>query len=128
MGAPNRGTSSSLNDPDERTTKGGVKIEAVQLGDLKVKRATYPVGWKFSRDMGAERCQDTHVGYAISGHITAELDDGTRVEIRADSAFIVPAGHDAWVVGDEPCVIVQFDEGESAARRFNVARREAKAA
>jgi hypothetical protein len=42
--------------------------------------------------------------------------------------FAIPAGHDAWVTGDEPCVIVQFDEGESAARRFNVVRPAAKAA
>jgi hypothetical protein len=42
--------------------------------------------------------------------------------------FVIPAGHDAWVVGDEPFVMVQFDEGESAARRFNVAGATAKVA
>jgi hypothetical protein len=64
----------------------------------------------------------------VSGHIIAELDDGTRLEFAAGNVFVVPAGHDAWVVGDEPCVIVQFDEGESAARRFNVEAATAKAA
>ncbi len=118
MGTGNKGTMKSFDNPDERVTKGGVEIEVVQLGDLKAKRATYPPGWKYSQDMGAPRCYDTHVGYPISGRIVVEFDDGTRLEFRPGSAFIVPAGHDAWVVGDEPCTIVQFDEGESAARRF----------
>jgi hypothetical protein len=121
MGSGNKGTSKSFDKPDERTTKGGVEIETVHLGDFKARRATYPPGWKFSRDMGAPRCYDTHVGYMISGRIEAEFEDGSRVEYGPGAAFIVPAGHDAWVVGDEPCVLVQFDEGESAARRFNVA-------
>jgi hypothetical protein len=128
MGTGNKGVSKSFDRPDERVTKGGVEVEVVQLGDVKVKRATYPAGWRFSRDMGAPKCLDTHVGYTVSGRIVAELDDGTRVEFGPGSAFIVPAGHEAYVVGDEPCVIVQFDEGESAARRFNVPSVASKAA
>jgi uncharacterized cupin superfamily protein len=128
MASPNRGTSKSLDAPDEHTSKGGVEMDAVMLGDIKVKRATYPSGWRFSRDMGADRCYDTHVGYTVSGNITVELEDGTRLEFGPGSAFIVPPGHDAWVVGDQPCTIVQFDEGETAARRFNVEHRAARAA
>jgi hypothetical protein len=128
MASPNRGTSKSLDSPEEHMAKGGVEVDVVKLGDIKVKRATYPKGWRFSKDMGADRCYDTHVGYTISGSITAELEDGTRLEFGKGSAFIVPPGHDAWVVGEEPCVIVQFDEGESAARRFNVEHRAARAA
>jgi uncharacterized cupin superfamily protein len=128
MASPNRGTSKSLDRPDEHTSKGGVQIDAVMLGDIKVKRATYPNGWRFSKDMGADRCYDTHVGYAISGRIGVELEDGTRLEFGAGDAFIVPPGHEAWVVGEEPCTIVQFDEGESASQRFNVQHREARAA
>ncbi len=128
MGTGNKATSKSFDKADEHVSKGGVEIEVVQLGDFKAKRATYPVGWKFSRDMGAPKCHDTHVGYTLSGRIVAEFDDGTRVEFGPGSAFIVPAGHDAHVVGDEPCVIVQFDEGESAARRFNVPSVVSKAA
>jgi hypothetical protein len=120
MGSGNKGTTKSFDKPDDRVSKGGVEIEVVQLGDVKVKRATYPVGWRFSRDMGAPKCLDTHVGYALSGRIMVELDDGTRFETGPGAAFMIPAGHDAYVVGDEPAVIVQFDEGESAASRFNV--------
>ena len=128
MAAPISGTMKSFDKADERVSKGGVEIEVLQIGDMKVRRATYPSGWKFSTHMGAPKCQDTHVGYTLSGHMVAELDDGTRLEFGPGSVFVVPAGHDGWVVGDEPCVIVQFDEGESAARRFNVAGTAAKAA
>jgi len=120
MGSTIKGTAKSLATPDDHMSKGGVEIDIVQIGDMKVKRATYPSGWRFSKDMGASRCYDTHVGYAISGRIVAELESGARIEIGPGSAFVIPAGHDAYVVGSEPCVLVQFDEGESAARRFNV--------
>ena len=127
MAALISGTMKSFDSPDEHVTKGGVEVDVLQVGDMKVKRATYPSGWKFSTHMGAPRCQDTHVGYTISGHMTAELDDGTRLEFRPGSVFVIPPGHDAWVTGAEPCTLVQFDEGESASRRFNVAGATTKA-
>jgi hypothetical protein len=121
MATPVSGTMKSFDSPDEHVAKGGVEIDILQVGDMKVKRATYPSGWKFSTHMGAPKCLDTHVGYTVSGHMIAELDDGTRLEFGPESVFVVPSGHDAWVTGDESCTIVQFDEGESAAHRFNVA-------
>ena len=128
MSTPIGGTMKSFDKPDEHITKGGLEIDILQVGDMKVKRVTYRSGWKFSKDMGAPKCLDTHVGYTVSGHIIAELDDGTQLELSPGSVFVIPPGHDAWVTGDEPCVIVQFDEGESAARSFNVAGAAAKAA
>lgn len=128
MAAPIGGTMKSFDTPDSHATKGGVEIDVLQIGDLKVKRATYPSGWRFSTHMGAPQCFDTHVGYTVSGHLTTEFNDGTRLEYGPGSVFVIPAGHDAWVVGDEPFVMVQFDEGESAARRFNVEGATAKAA
>ena len=128
MPTPLRGATKSFDKPDEQFAKGGVQVDTLQLGDMKVRRASYPPGWKFSTHMGAPRCMDTHVGYALSGRIEVELSDGARLEISPGSVFAIPAGHDAWVVGDEPCVLVQFDEGESAARRFNVEAPAAKAA
>ena len=118
MATMSKAASRSLDQPDEHIEKGGVKIDVVQLGDIKVKRAKYPPGWRFSKDMGAERCQDTHVGYVIEGEIHAVIDDGTELHTKAGDVFIVPAGHDAW--SDDGCTIVQFDEFESAAQRFGV--------
>lgn len=128
MATPIAGITKSFDSPDEHATKGGVEIDVLQVGDMKVKRVTYPPGWRFSTHMGAARCPDTHVGYAVSGRLAAELGDGTLLEFGPGSVFVIPAGHDGWVVGDEPCVIVQFDEGESAARRFNVDTSTAKVA
>jgi uncharacterized cupin superfamily protein len=118
MATTSKAMSRSFSQPDEQAEKGGVKIDIVYLGDIKVKRATYPSGWKFSTDMGADRCQDNHVGYVINGHITAKLDDGTEIETRAGDVFIVPANHDAWA--HEETTLVQFDEFDGAARRFGL--------
>ncbi len=122
------GLKKSFGRPDEHITKGNVDIDVLLVGDMKVKRASYPPGWKFSKDMGAPRCQDTHVGYGISGRMIVELTDGRRLEFGPGDVFVIPPGHDAWVDGNEPCMIVQFDEGESAMRRFNVSSGAAKAA
>jgi hypothetical protein len=128
VATPVNGMMVSFDSSDEHVSKGGVEIDVVRVGDMKVKRASYPVGWKFSTHMGAPRCQDTHVGYTVSGHMHVELAGGDQLEFAAGSVFVIPPDHDAWVVGDEPCVIVQFDEGESAARRFSVQNAAAEAA
>jgi hypothetical protein len=111
-----KAASRSFDQPDEQAEKGGVAIDVVYLGDLKVKRAKYPPGWKFSRDMGADRCGDTHVGYTIEGSLRTVMDDGTELDIKTGDVFKIPGGHDAWT--EEGCTIVQFDEFDSAARRF----------
>ena len=110
----------SLDAPEQHLTRGGVEIDVVHLGDMKVKRATYPRGWRFSKDMGEDRCGDTHVGYCLSGGFHIVLGDGTELDIKTGDAFAIPANHDAWTVGDEPATIVQFDEGGSAAERYGL--------
>lgn len=122
------GTTKSFDTPEDHRTVGGVEIDIVNIGDMKVKRATYPVGWRFSKHMGASTCLDTHIGYTLSGHMTVLLDDETQLAFGPGDVFVIPAGHDAWVTGGEPRTIVQFDEGESAARRFNVVETTVKAA
>jgi uncharacterized cupin superfamily protein len=118
MATMSKAASRSFDQPDEQLEKGGVQIDVVYLGDVKVKRAKYPGGWRFSKDMGADRCQDTHVGYVIEGSIHAVMDDGTELETKTGEVFAVPAGHDAWT--DEGCTLVQFDEFDSAAQRFGL--------
>jgi uncharacterized cupin superfamily protein len=99
----------SFAQPDEQAEKGGVTIDVVYLGDIKVKRATYPQGWRFSKDMGADRCQDNHVGYVIKGRTTVRHDDGTEVELGPGKPYVIEPGHDAWVVGDEGVVAYEFE-------------------
>jgi uncharacterized cupin superfamily protein len=118
MATMSKAGSRSFEQPDEQVEKSGVMIDVVYLGDVKVKRAKYPAGWRFSKDMGADRCGDTHVGYVIDGVMHVEMDDGTTFDTPAGEVFVVPANHDAWT--DEGCTFVQFDEFDSAARRFGV--------
>jgi quercetin dioxygenase-like cupin family protein len=120
MAIVNSGSARSLHKPDDHFSRGGAEIDVVQLGDLKVKRGTYPPGWRYSERMGAPICYDTHVGYALSGRLHVDLSDGSSFEIAPGDAFMIPAGHDAYTVGDEPFVLIQFDEGDSAASRFNL--------
>ncbi len=56
MATGNRGATKSFSRPDDHLSKGGVEIDIVQLGDVKVKRASYPPGWRFSERMGAPKC------------------------------------------------------------------------
>jgi hypothetical protein len=70
-------------------------------------------GWRWSKDVrplaGTQSCQVAHFGYNISGRMMVEMDDGTRREVGPGDVALIPAGHDAWVIGDEPCVMVDFE-------------------
>jgi quercetin dioxygenase-like cupin family protein len=69
-------------------------------------------GWKWSKDVklivNTNSCQMTHTGYGISGRLHAKMDDGTEREFGPGEVSYVPPGHDAWVVGNEPLVAIDF--------------------
>ena len=83
-------------------------------------RAVYEPGWRWSTDMpgiaGTATCQLHHLGYAISGTMHVVTDDGQELDITPESVYEIPAGHDAWVVGDTPWVTVEW----TSARTFGV--------
>ena len=89
------------------------KLEIAKIGGAIVGRATFQPGWKWSESVkpiaGTDSCQKHHNGYCVSGQMLVKLDDGTEIEARAGDAYEFPAGHDGWVVGDEACVMVDFD-------------------
>jgi len=103
---------------DVRTFPKG-RAEIVTIDESIVGRVTYEAGWHWSRDlapiMGTKTCQLHHVGYAISGMMHIAMDDGLSVDIPAGSAFDIPAGHDAWVVGRAPWVAVVWNSLRSYA-------------
>lgn len=107
--------------PDEIRTFAHGRAEVVNLDDSMVGRATYEPGWRWSTDMpaiaGTATCQLHHLGYSISGSMHVVMNDGQEVDIAAESVYEIPAGHDAWVVGDEPWVTVEW----TSARSFGVA-------
>ena len=111
----------SFNKPDEVRTPPKTKIEVVKVGDSTVMRATFEPGWKWSECIkpiaGTDSCQAPHVNYVISGRMKVVMDDGTEMEMGAGDAADIPPGHDAWVIGNEPCVAIDFAAGKVYAKK-----------
>lgn len=100
----------SFNTPDKTNTFPKTKVEVVTIGDKTLLRNTFDTGWKWSQDVkpaaGTDSCQTHHRLYMVSGRLKAVMDDGTEIEIGPGDVGDIPAGHDAWVVGDEPAVSI----------------------
>jgi len=98
--------------PDEVRTFEKGKFELVHLGGMTIGRASYQPGWKWSEHVGkatgAKSCMVEHVGMVVSGRATAAMDDGRVIEMKPGDLFYIEAGHDSWVVGDEPYVSLHF--------------------
>jgi len=99
--------------PDETTNpfaKG--TIEKVAIGGLEVARETLEPGWKWSEDVKpvakTDSCMKYHVKYFLSGRQAVRMDDGTELEFGPGDLAIIRPGHDAWVVGDEPNVLLEL--------------------
>jgi len=111
----------SFDKPDEVRTPQKTKIEVVKVGDSTVMRATFEPGWKWSECIkpiaGTNSCQAPHVNYVISGRMKVVMDDGTEMEMGPGDAADIPPGHDAWVIGNEPCVAIDFAAGKVYAKK-----------
>jgi class 3 adenylate cyclase len=110
----------SLSAPDETRTFPNGKLEIFELDDVVVGRTVFEPGWRWSKDVkdiaGTPSCQYHHLGVVISGTLHVEMDDGLTLEIGPDSAFEIPPGHDAWVVGDEAWITIDMAGMRSFAR------------
>ena len=100
---------------------GGVRLEVASAGAARVKRMIYPPGFKWSSAMksivGTDRCMHAHVGFLARGEIHIEYADGCIVEYKAPQVVAIDPGHDGWVVGREPVILIEFDfEGDTVAR------------
>jgi hypothetical protein len=105
----------------ERRDIGHVRLEVGRAGEARVKRMIYPPGFRWSKDMkpavGTELCMHAHVGFLAHGEIHIEYADGCVVEHKAPQIVAIEPGHDGWVVGREPVVIIEFDfEGDTVRR------------
>jgi class 3 adenylate cyclase len=107
--------------PDEVRTFPHGRADVVALDESPVGRAVYEPGWRWTRDVatiaGTKTCQMHHLGYSISGVVHVVTDDGQELDILPESIYEIPAGHDAWVLGDEPWVTIEW----TSARTFGVA-------
>ena len=88
------------------------KLELVTVGGKSIGRATFNPGWKWStsvKDIAhTESCVAPHFQYHVSGVLKVKMDTGEEFELRAGDISMLAPGHDAWVVGDEPVVVVDF--------------------
>jgi hypothetical protein len=105
----------------ERRNVGHVQLEVGRAGAARVKRMIYPVGFRWSKDMkpaiGTDLCMHAHVGFLAHGEIHVEYADGCVIEHKAPQIVAIEPGHDGWVVGREPVVIIEFDfEGDTVER------------
>ena len=102
----------SFSRPDEVKTFEKGRVELLHFGDSVVGRATLQPGWRWSLHLkphvGTEWCESTHFGYLISGRLHIKMADGKEFEIGPGEVGYVPAEHDAWVVGREPVVLVDW--------------------
>lgn len=101
-----------FDSPDEVRTFAKGRFEIVRIGGMIIGRASYEPGWKWSTHVGAalgkRSCEVEHVGLVISGRATAAMDDGSVTVLKPGDLFHITAGHDSWVVGDEPYVSLHF--------------------
>ena len=105
----------------QRRDLGHVQLDVGPAGQARIKRMIYPPGFRWSVDMkpvvGTELCMHAHVGFLARGEIHVEYSDGCVVEHKAPQIVAIEPGHDGWVVGKEPVVLIEVDfEGDTVSR------------
>jgi uncharacterized cupin superfamily protein len=103
----------SFDEPDESRRPDKTQVDVVRLGDVQVARTTMQPGWRWSECVkpvaGTDTCQARHVGAVVSGRMHIVQHDGTEADLVPGHAYVIDPGHDAWVVGDEVFVGLEFD-------------------
>ncbi|HLC77108.1 MAG TPA: cupin domain-containing protein [archaeon] len=102
----------AFSNPDEVRTFEKGRVELIKIGDSTVGRLTLQPGWKWSEHVKpiakTDSCQAPHFQYHISGTMHVLMDDGTEKDVKEGEVSMLAAGHDAWVIGNEPVVVVDF--------------------
>jgi hypothetical protein len=111
----------NFSKPDETRTFEKGKMELVNVGGGQVGRATLQPGWKWSLHVKpiakTQLCEAAHFGYMISGKMHVVMADRTTAEAGPGEIVAIPAGHDAWVVGQEPVVFIDWTGASNYAKR-----------
>jgi hypothetical protein len=102
-----------FDSPDETRTPEKTRVDVVRLGDTTAARFAFEPGWKWSECVkpvvGTDSCQVRHVGVVQSGRLIVKHEDGSEAEIAPGDAYVIEPGHDAWVVGDDRFVALEFE-------------------
>jgi ethanolamine utilization protein EutQ (cupin superfamily) len=110
----------SLAQPDDTRSFPKGKLDVVSIGDVVVGRAIFEPGWKWSECVKpiarTDSCQAPHLAYIVSGRMKVVMDDGQELECGPGDVAWMPPGHDAWIVGNDQCVVVDFGGYENYAK------------
>jgi class 3 adenylate cyclase len=110
----------SISSPDETRPFPNGHVEIFDLDEIVVGRTVFEPGWRWSKDVkpiaGTPLCQYHHMGFVLKGVFHVEMEDGTSLEIGPNDVFEIPPNHDAWVVGDDPWITIDFAGMRSFAR------------
>jgi hypothetical protein len=98
--------------PDEVREFPNGRVELIHMDGKVIGRAIFEPGWKWSTSVQplakTKSCEAPHFQYHISGILRIKMDDGQEIECKPGSLSLLPSGHDAWVVGNEPAVVIDF--------------------
>jgi hypothetical protein len=106
-----------FDSPDETRSPDKTRVDVVRLGDTTAARFAFEPGWKWSECVkpvvGTDSCQVRHVGVVQSGRLAVRHEDGSEAQVGPGQAYVIEPGHDAWVVGDERFVALEFESGSA---------------
>lgn len=107
--------------PDEMREFTHGRAEILEVGGSQIGRLILEPGWRWSNDVkpiaGTELCEAAHFQYHVSGRLQIRMEDGSELIAEAGDITSIPSGHDAWVVGDEPVVLVDWYGASNYAKR-----------
>lgn len=112
--APQRMTKARL-EPAETPKPGRISKQSVTVEGVTATRVTFAPGARWSTELsaraGTPSCQAPHVALVLAGVLRVRMDDGAEEDFGPNDVMLLPSGHDAWTLGDEPCVFVEFSRG-----------------
>jgi hypothetical protein len=107
----------TFDEPDETIQDDMGSADQLSVGGLSVWRAVVMPGWRYTEWAGGDLCSAPHALYIESGRLHVLMDDGTEAEGSPGAVMVIEPGHDAWTIGDEPCVFIDFGESVQPADR-----------
>jgi hypothetical protein len=115
----------SFRKPDEIRKFPKGRLELIRIGGATISRAIYEPGWRWSTSIkpiaGSKSCDSTHFQYHLSGVMKVIMDNGTEYECHSGDVSLLPGCHDAWVLGDKPAVVVDFQGVVDQAKSRSIA-------
>jgi hypothetical protein len=111
----------TFSQPDEVREFPRGKAEIIKVGGADIGRLRFEPGWRWSNDVkplvNTPSCEAPHFQYHVSGKLAIQMDDGTEIIAGPGDVTSLPKGHDAWVVGDEPVIVVDWYGASNYAKR-----------